>query len=67
MKKKPNPVERRGRPRNPRMLRRPMRYNPQELAAWKLSAARAGVTVDEWIAAVLNAEAAKAIHVPRLA
>jgi len=52
-----------GQPRKERAIRYPIRIHDAERARWRVAAARAGMTLLDWIPAVLNGEEARPTHV----
>lgn len=56
-----------GRPKSPDGPNRyPLRHDDDQRAAWDAAAATCGLSLQQWIAATLDAEAKKATHVPMI-
>lgn len=47
-------------------VRYPLRHKADQRAAWELAAATCGLSLQQWIASTLDAEAKKATHVPMI-
>lgn len=61
--KKPGP----GRPKSDLEERYQLRHeSPEQRAAWEAAAATCGLTLAQWINRALDAEAARATHVPMI-
>ncbi len=53
-----------GRPADEHALRYMLRHHASQLDVWRVAAATCGMTVAEWIRSTLDAESARATHVP---